>query len=328
MKKIWMASAAAAAVMMTGCGGGSSSSDITQEAHEDALPAGLALIMFDNVTGDQYSFDTEHEAFEEMNIEGENYDMTGKNGKLVVWTDHMEVDGGETEEKKVVMLNDIDYNILNDGNVSYENIHYLGHFHDDDFAAHSADEFDPAVETNATILAKKQAALDSLSAHLLEQEVIREELEEALSNVNATGDLCNFILLGEHEEHEEEAHEEHGAPHIALTTDGYVYVFEEHEEGGTHELEQSGIHFLLDGVTNCKENESDILQIEESGVAIFSAETQKLYLVDKHESEESTTYGTDFHVHSTVGISEILPAGFTPTSVIAIGEGEHDHDAH
>lgn len=326
MNKIWIASAAAAAVMMTGCGG-SSSSDNTQEPHEDVLPAGLTFLMFDNVTSEQYSFDTEHEEVEDMNVEAENYDMTGKNGKLVVWTHHMEVDGEETEEQKVVMLNDVDYNILNDGNVTYENIHYLGHFHDDGFAAHSADEFDPAVETNATILAKKQAALDSLSEHLLEQEEIREELEEALSDVDATGNLCNFIVLGEHEDHDDNVtDEEHGTPHIALTTDGYVYVFEEHEEGGTHELEQDGVHFLLDGVTNCTETQSDILQIEENGVAIFSAETQKLYLVDKHEDEESSEYGTDFHVHSTVETAEIMPAGFTPTSVAAIGEGEHDHD--
>jgi len=325
MKKIWIASAAAAAIMMTGCGGGSSSSDDTQDAHEDALPAGLTFMMFDNETSEQYSFDTEHEEVKDMNVDGENYDMTGKNGKLVVWT-HQEM-----EEQKVVMLNDVDYNILNDGNVTYENIHYLGHFHDDGFAAHSADEFDPAVETNATILGQKLAALNSLSEHLLEQEEIREELEEALANVNATGDLCNFIVLGEHEEHddegdEEEEHEEHGTPHIALTTDGYVYIFEEHEEDGTHELEQDGVHFLLDGVTNCTETKSDILQIEENGVAIFSAETQKMYLVDKHEDEESTTYGTDFHVHSTVEISEVMPAGFTPTSVAVIGEGEHDHE--
>jgi hypothetical protein len=31
-------------------------------------------------------------------------------------------------------------------------------------------------------------------------------------------------------------------------------------------------------------------------------------------------------VHSTIEISDIMPAGFTPTSVVAIGEGEHDHD--
>lgn len=327
-----MASAAAAAIMMTGCGGGSSSSDDTQEPHEDVLPPGLTFIMFDNATGEQHSYDTEHDESEDMNVEGENYDMTGKNGKLVVWTHHMEADGEETEEQKVVMLNDVEYNISNDDdNVTYDNIHYLGHYHDDGFAAHSADEFDPAVETNTTILAPKLAALNSLSGHLLEQEEIRDELEEALSNVNATGELCNFIVLGEHEEHddegdEEEEAEEHGAPHIAVTTDGYVYVFEEHEEDGTHELEQDGVHFLLDGVTNCTETMSDILQIEESGIAIFSAQTQKLYLVDKHDDGESSTYGTDFHVHSTVEINEIMPVEFTPTSVVAIGEGEHDHE--
>ncbi|MEA2047130.1 MAG: hypothetical protein U9O64_01635 [Campylobacterota bacterium] len=333
MKKILMASAAAAAIIMTGCGGGSSSSDNTEEEHEDALPAGLTFLMFDNTTSEQYSVDTEHEEVEDMNIDGENYDMTGKNGKLVVWTQHMEIDGEETEEQKVVMLNDVDYNILNDGNVTYENIHYLGHFHDDGFAAHSADEFNPDEEDNETILAQKLAALDSLSAHLLEQEVIREELEDALGEIDPAIELCNFIILGEHEEHddegeEEEEHEEHGIPHIALTTDGYVYVFNEHEENGENVLEQDGIHFLLDGVQNCTENESDIVQIEEEGVAIFSAETQKLYLVDRHADDESSEYGTDFHVHSTVEIDEVMPAGFTPTSVVAIGEGEHDHDAH
>ncbi|MFT7879641.1 MAG: hypothetical protein ABXS91_04520 [Sulfurimonas sp.] len=306
-------------LLLVGCSGGSSSSD----NRENVLPAGLTFIMFDNATGDQYSYDTEHEEFEDMNVEGENYDMIGKNGKLVVWTHHMvDADGNETEEQKVVMLNDVDYNILNDDdNVTNDNIHYLGHFHDDGFAAHSADEFDPAVETNETKLEKKQAALDSLSEHLLEQEDIREELEEALSNVDATDNLCNFLVLGEHEDHDEEGH---GTPHIALTTDGYVYVFE--ENATTHELVQDGIHFLLEGVTNCTETESDILQVGEHGVAIFSAQTQKLYLVDKHEDDESSTYGTDFHVHSTVEISEIMPAGFTPTSVAAIGEGEHDHD--
>ena len=232
------------------------------------------------------------------------------------------------------MILNIDYNILIDGNVTYEDFHYIGHFHtneetnESEFAAHSADEFDLSEETNETIIAKKQATLDSLSAHLLEREEIREELEEVLINLNPENELCNFIVLGEHEEHEEEGHEEeeeeHGTPHIAVTTDGFVYVFE--ENATTHELEQDGIHFLLDGVTSCSEPMSDMIQVGDHGVAIFSAQTQKIYMVDKHEAEESTTYGTDFHVHSTIEISEVMPAGFTPTSVVAIGEGEHDHD--
>jgi len=320
MKKIWIASVAAAAIIMTGCGR-SSNHNGGQDGHTGKLPEGLTFIMFDNVSGDQYSYNTEHDKFENMNVEGKNYNMTGKNGKLVVWTDHMNVNGAETEEQKIVMLNH-DYNILIDGNVTHEKFHYIGHFHGEEFAAHSADEFDPALEINATKMAKKQATLDSLNKHLLEQEEIREELEEALLTVHATGDLCNFIVFGAHEEHgeeghEEHAHEEHGSPHIAVTRDGYVYVFEALGEKG---LVQEGVHFLLDGVTNCQENESDIMQIGENGVAIFSAETQKIYLVDKHGED------ADFHLHTTVEMDELMTAGFRPTSVAAIGEGEHDHD--
>ncbi len=331
MKKILMASAAAAAIMLAGCGGGGSY-DGRSDDYEDEHSAELTFIMFDNATSEQYSYDSKHGEVEDLNVEGENYDMTGKNGKLVVWTHHMvDADGNETEEQKVMMLNDVDYNIANDeDNVTYDNFHYLGHFHtneetnESEFAAHSADEFSPENINDA-----KQDALNSLSAYLLGREEVREELEEALLNVNATGDLCNFIVLGEHEEHEEEEvleEEEHGAPHIALTTDGYVYVFEVHDENDTHELEQDGIHFLLDGVTSCSETMSDMIQVGDHGVAIFSAQTQKIYMVDKHEDDAASTYSTNFHVHSTVEISDIMPVGFTPTSVVAIGEGEHDHD--
>lgn len=326
MKKIWIASAAAAAIMMTGCGGSSSPEGSTG----DELPTGLTLIMFDNASGAQYSYDTEHEELKNLN-EDENaaYNMTGKNGKLAVWTHHMEdAEGNETEEQKVVMFNDVNYNILNDDdNVTYDDIHYLGHFHGEEFAAHSADEFNPAMETNQTLLTKKLDTLKSLSGFLLEREEVRKELDEALEKVNAEGYLCNFIVLGEHEVHEEAGHEEHGTPHIALTSEGYVYAFEEHEENGEHVLEQAGTEFLLKGMTECTENESNIFQIEEEGVVIFSSDTQTLHMVDRHSGTEgASAYGTGFHEHSTVKISEFMPAGFEPTSVVAIGEGEHDHE--
>lgn len=312
MQKIWIISAVTAAIMMTGCGS-SSSSNPTETESEEGLPEGLTLIMFDNASSEQYSFDTEHEEVANMNVDGENYNMTGKNGKLVVWTDHEEENGEEVEEQKVVMLNDVEYNInTDDGNVTKENIYYLGHVHDEAFVAHSAEEVEVA-------------ELNSLSADLREREEVRQELEEALENVNADGGLCNFFVLGEHE-HDGDTDEEESSPHIALTTDGYVYVFEENATTG--ELTQDGVHFLLEAM-NCTENESDIFQIEEHGVAIFSAEQQTLYLVDKHEADEAAEYGTNFHMHTKVKMSEIsqdFPADFTPTSVVSIGEGEHHHD--
>lgn len=301
MKKIWIASAVAAAVMMTGCGGGSSNSNETTAID---LPDGKTLIFFDNESSDQYLYNTDTERYEDMNVAGENYDMTGKNGKLVMWNHH--IDENSTDPKIVMLYDDFD---INEGNLTHTDFHYLGHFHEESFAAHSAEEFDPAVSTDA-----QKSVLESLNAHLIAQNEIKEEIEGALP----TGEtLCNFFVF-EHEEHEDDnttAHEEEeAAPHIAITTSGMVYVFE--EQGGV--LEESQPAFALDSVTECKENEMSIIQNDDYGVLIFAAQSQKLYLADSH--------GQDFHVHSTWDADRFLPAGFTPTIFTGIGEGEHEHD--
>ena len=315
MKKISMISAVVAATIITGCGGSGSTNSNSGQQPEIDLPDGKALVFFDNASSKQYGYNTDTETFEDMNVAGENYDMTDKHGKLIVW--HQETSAGE--DQKIVMLHD-DFDI-NEGNHTHNGFHYLGHIHEENneqhFAAHSSDEFDPI--NNAS--EKKLATLIALNAHLIEQEEIKEEIEEALPSGET---LCNFYVFGheEHEEHaEEEGHEEHeeeeeheAGAHIALTTSGKVYIYEEHEG----ELEESQSSFALDGVTACKENESSIIQNGEHGVLIFAAQSQKLYLADEH--------GADFHVHSTWDAATFLPAGFTPTMFAGIGEGDEDHD--
>jgi major membrane immunogen (membrane-anchored lipoprotein) len=304
MKKIWIISAIAAAVMMTGCGG-SSSDSISDDTTAIDLPDGKTLIFFDNESSAQYLYNTDTETYQDMNIAGENYDMTGKNGKLIVWN-HETVEG---VDPKIVMLHD-DFNI-NEGNLTYTGFHYLGHFHEENsvavFAAHSADEFDPDISSDA-----QKSTLESLNMHLLEQEEIREEIEEVLPSGET---LCNFFVLG-HETHEEDEENttEESAPHIALTTSGKVYIYEETDAGLTP---SQGV-FTLDGVTECKESESSIIQNSDYGVLIFMAQTQKLYVADSH--------GEDFHVHSTWDAEKFLPSGFTPTLLTGIGESEHDHE--
>lgn len=307
MKKIWIASAAAAAVMMTGCGGSSNNNNNNNDTTAIDLPDGKTLILFDNVSSIQYLYNTDTDSYDDMNVAGKNYNMTGKNGKLIVWN-HETASG---VDPKIVMI-DENFDIT-DGNLTHEDMHYLGHFHTENnvpvFAAHSADEFDPASSSDG-----KKAALKSLNMHLIEQNEIKEEITEALPSGET---LCNFFVF-EHEEHEEDhnetAHEEEeAAPHIAITTSGKVYVFEEHEEG----LEESQAAFALDGVTECKENELSIIKNDDHGVLIFSAQSQKLYLADSH--------GEDFHVHSTWDVDSFLPTGFTPTIFTGIGEGHHDH---
>jgi hypothetical protein len=200
---------------------------------------------------------------------------------------------------------------INDVNVTHNDFHYLGHFHEENnekfFAAHSADEFDPAVASE-----KKLATLDALSAHLHEQEEIRAEIEEALPGNEM---LCNFFVFEHSHEADTNETEEEAAPHIALTESGKVYVFAEVNET----LSEIQEPVVLDGVTECQESESSIIQNGDHGVIIFSAQTQKLYLVDNH--------GMDFHQHSSWDIGRFLPTGFTPTDMAGIGEGhEGDHE--
>jgi len=290
--------------LLIGCGGNSNSSDTTSTDID--LPDGLTMIFFDNASSQQYLYNTDSETYEDMNIdETQSYNMTGKHGRLITWF-HETTSG---VDQKIVMLNE-DFDI-NEGNVTYESFQYLGHFHEENneklFAAHSPDEFGPDNNASAT----KLAALNALSADLLEKEEIKDEIAAALPSGET---LCNFFVF-EHDHDEENATEEEAVPHIALTTTGMVYIFEESD--GT--LLQSQSAFALEGVSSCERDKSAIMQVDEEGVIIFSSQSQKLYLVDNH--------GIDFHQHSSWDISYFLPAGFTPTTLASITEGEeHDHD--
>ncbi|CAA6804746.1 MAG: Unknown protein [uncultured Sulfurovum sp.] len=299
MKKIWIASAIATAMIMTGCGSSSSSNEETTAID---LPDGKTLIFFDNASSAQYLYNTDTETASSMNIAGENYDMTGKNGQLVMW--NHETDAGV--DQKIVMVDE--YFDITNGSFTYEDMHYLGHFHEENsvpvFAAHSADEFDPAVSSDG-----QKAALVSFNAHLTEQNEIKNEIAEALPSGET---LCNFFVF-EHEDHDD-GEEEEATPHIALTTTGKMYIFEENEEG----LVASQSTFLLDGVSQCSQNQSGIIKNDDYGVLVFSAQSQKIYLVDSH--------GEDFHVHSTWDTDRFLPAGFTPTTFTGIGESDEYHD--
>ena len=298
--------------LLVGCGGTSTSEDGTHTGSSTQidLPDGNVLIFFDNNSSAQYLYDTDSETYEDMNIETANYDMTVKHGKLIVWNHHTTTG----VDPKIVMLDE--YFDISDGNLTYTDFHYLGHFHEENnekfFAAHSADEFDPEVASD-----NKLAALNALNAHLIEQEEIREEISEALQlETEGNETLCNFFVFEhDHEEAESNESEEEAAPHLALTESGKVYVFAEVNET----LSEIQAPVVLDGVTTCQESESSIIQNGDHGVLIFSAETQKLYLVDNH--------GMDFHQHSSWDIDRFLPAGFTPTDLAGIGEGhEHEHE--
>jgi len=281
-----------ATLLLVGCGSSSNNSP-----HGLDLPDGKTLIFFDNESSKQYLYDTDTDKYENMNIDGKNYNMTDKKGKLIVWN-HKTPTG---IDQKIVMLDD-SFDI-NEGNLTYNDFYYLGHFHTEDnkqvFAAHSNSEFDPSVASD-----KKKGILKALNRYLIEQEKIKQEIKEALPSDEQ---LCNFFVFD---------HNHEGVPHIALTKTGKVYVYNE----GEHGLESAQATFGLDGVSRCEEDKSAIIKASDHGVFVFSAESQKLYLVDEH--------GMDFHQHSSWTASKFLPKGFTPTQLAGIIKDEHKNHDH
>lgn len=291
--------ASLATFILVGCG----NSDSTTKTTGLNLPDGKTLIFFDNESSKQYLYDTDKDSSEDMNVDGKNYNMTNKNGKLFVWN-HKTPTG---MEEKIVMIKD-DFNIK-EGNLTYTDFHYLGHFHEEDnehvFAAHSSSEFDPATSS-----ANKKKALVALNKSLLEQEEIKQEISEALPSGE---ELCNFFVF-EHDDHNDHNASEEASPHIALTKTGKMYIYEEDSTG----LKASQSSFTLDGVTECEEDKSSIIKSGNHGVFVFSAQSQTLYLVDAH--------GEDFHQHSKWTGSKFLPAGFTPTQLAGISKSDDEHN--
>lgn len=294
MKFTKLAIAPLVALLLAGCGSNSNDS----ASNQLDLPNGKTLIFFDNESSNQYIYNTDTEAYENMNADAtQNYNMTDKKGKLIVWSG---------VDQKIIMLND-NFNI-NEGNLTSADFHYLGHLHTEDekkvFAAHSNSEFDEATSSDA-----KKTTIKALNMHLLEQEEIKQEIAEALPS---SEELCNFFVFDH--DHADDSNTTETIPHIAVSKSGQVYVFKEDASG----LSKTQSAFSLDGVTACEEDKLSIIGNSEHGVLIFSAESQKLYLVDNH--------GMDFHQHSSWTASKFLPTGFTPTQLAGIGEGEEDHD--
>ncbi|CAA6807698.1 MAG: Unknown protein [uncultured Sulfurovum sp.] len=312
MKLSNFAVASLTTLLLVGCGSSSSTSTSVDLTSSLDLPDEKTFIFFDNESSDQYLYNTTSDTNTDMNNDDNaTYNMTGKTGKLIRW-DHETAAG---VDQKIVMLN-YDFDI-NNGDLTYNDFQYLGHFHEEDnvntFASHSNEEFDPEVSSDG-----KKAALVSLNTHLKEQEEVREEIAEALPS---TEELCNFYVFEHAHEEESTTEEEHEeAAHIALTKSGKVYVY--HEEEGEEALKQEGTAFALEGVSTCEEDRSSIVKASDYGVYIFSAESQTLYLVDSH--------GEDFHQHSKWTGSKFLPTNFSPTEFVGIGESDdeddHDHD--
>lgn len=301
--------ALSAMLVLSGCG--SSDSD-SHDNHGAEIEGEKLFFFYNHMSQEQYAYHSDHGDYENLNSDPtSNFYMSDKeSGRMIYWPhESTDANGTVSIDEKIVMVK-ADYDFAEDGNLTHENLIYLGHFHGEELAAHSPDEFDPESEKWAsfseTIQQKKANALKALNLYLAEQNEIKEEIAEALSNESET--LCNFFVP-HHEEHEEEA------PHYALTQDGELYVFKE----GANGLEKYQGPLALDGASSCAMNESGITSAGEHGVFVYMYSSKTLYLVDEH--------GADYHEHSKWGINELLPSSVEPTQMIGFG-GESDHEGH
>jgi len=289
------------ALLLVGCGSGSSST-ATETAD---LPVEKTLVFFDNATSSQYLYDTETKTLQDMNADTTKaYNMTAKNGQLYTWKH--EVSEG-VHEQKIAMIND-DV-ALGETNLTQANYVYLAHLHEETNGTH---EFEADINSDVNA-----STLTALNSSLATYKTVKQEIASALPSSET---LCNFIVLGDaHEEHNTTSTTTEVQPHIALTNSGKIYIYQ--EDNTSHELTLAQTVFTLDGISNCEEKKSSMVQTEEYGMMVFSAESQTVYVVDSHD-------GADFHEHSKSKVSLFLPSGFTPTQLAITGESNetaHDH---
>jgi len=306
------ASILAAIAVLNGCGGSSDS-----RGSEKKLPEleseGKTLVFYSASANEQNAYTVKDGSVLNLqgatNVEGEditNFNMqASEKGKLFLWIDDKGDDNASNDEGKIVMF-DQDYSYAQDGNATWEDFYYLGHFHTHNdegmieyhLAAHNNKEFD-------VTSGGKFDAMVRLNKYLAEQ----YDLEQKLSNTipqEANG-LCGFHTL---------ATDEGKTFYFAMGTNGKMYIY---KEDFSFADETS-----LTGVDSCTENEFGMSSTED-GVLYFSEATQKLHMIDSHDG------GTVWHEHSTFDLEEeILGTGKTAEMMVgiapAIGEEDHDHD--
>ena len=327
-------------LVLAGCGSSSSGGSDDPNGIDIGLPKGLTL-SFLSFDSSYHAYNTDTLELLDLN-EAARYSQdsavqsleikdTSTIGHFFHWPDFREVDGAEVFNMSYLLMkpgyttgSDIDSNDF---------VHYV-HFHGEDLAAHSGEEF-ANPETGSAI----EAAMLRLNDYVVEQSAIHDEVADALNDTQgAEGQsLCRafvdpYLQFESEHAHEDEVASEaeddhaHGAlVHIALTDTGRLYFFAEaeHDEPAKHdghELVSTQGFVPLEGVGQIADcARTTIARANDDGVLVFIPDTQTLYYVDNH--------GADWHQHSRHALADLN--GLRADMVAILGSGdahEHDHD--
>lgn len=304
MKNLYI-SAFLATLIFTGCGSDSSSNTTDEHSHgKDER----SLIFYSNVTNDHFAYSIEDKELINLNEathDGEdisNFNLDAmKVGKPFIWLDDKGDTDESNDEQKIVMFNN-NYSYSTDGDATYEDFYYLGHFHEEEengethyhLAAHTNDEF------NVTSGGKFEA-LGRLNSYLSTQETLKTNINAKIIADDSTAAVCSFIEYEDHEEEKEYIY--------AMSTLGKLYVY------------NSDLSTLIDTVTvtdSCTSNNVGMSAVKD-GVWVYSGDTKKIYEIDSHDAGV-------YHIHETTDLSDYIGDGKDATSMVSlIPVSEHEH---
>lgn len=291
---IFTYTAAAALFLFTGCG---SSSSGTDSASLELESDGKTLFFYSASTNEQYAFDVDTQQVTDLNsatdAEGNdiaNFNLSGsEQGRLFVWVDDKGDTNASNDEDKILMFHQ-DYDFATDGNATWEDFYYLGHFHEheengvttNELAAHSNDEF------NVTSGAKSNAMI-RLNTYLQSQETLKTGLASLLP-ADANG-ICAYLHF-ENEEGETKS--------FVMGRNGTLYVYDENN------VFQDSVAIA----SGCTATEIGISETED-GVLVFDALAQKVNSVDSHEDGV-------YHIHTSWDVSELIGGGHSAQMMVGI----------
>ncbi|MEA1983451.1 MAG: hypothetical protein U9N39_07895 [Campylobacterota bacterium] len=167
-----------------------------------------ALFFYGASSNDHYAFDTQTAALTNLNSGDTGLEEfkieNNESGRLFVWIDNKGDDNTSNDEDKVLMFKDT-YSFSDDGNATYNDFYYLGHFHgESELAAHTNEEFDPT-RIGAVADDAKAKALVRLNTYLKEQDTLKNILA-ARSELDATS-ICDFYTVTHNDDDYEEDHD-------------------------------------------------------------------------------------------------------------------------
>ena len=280
-------------LVLSGCGS-SSDSDSGGSDPLELESDGKTLIFYSAATNEQYAYDVDsgqttdlQQATDRDGNNIENFNMNASDqGRLFVWIDNIGDTNASNDEEKVLMFSQ-DYDYATDGNATWEDFYYLGHFHSDGgndyyLAAHDNDEF------NVTVGGKYDAMI-RLNQYLATQYELEQNLSAAIPS-GANG-LCGFHTF---------ASEENETFYYAMGINGTLYVYDENVT-------------ILDSVAvtdSCSPNTFGMSSTED-GVLLFASDTQKVYSIDSHG-------GGVYHAHNFWDLSQLIGDGRSAQMMVGI----------